>query len=115
MSSWGDVKPFTVSMASDVTLSTLVDLGQGWGHYAIEIPTMASGTDIYIQGAVTDGGTFRRCYVWGAASTPEKNIASSVTNTFLSLRETKLPRYVKVELSTAMTATPATFKFICWN
>ena len=106
---------FTVGIASGLTLSSQVDLGRGWDHITLEVPTMASGCDIFVQGSNSNSGTFRRFYhriAEGTDNPTAMNLNSSVTNCLIQL-EFVNTRYVKVELSTAMTATSASFAFVC--
>lgn len=113
--SFGEPKIYTVSMASDATLSSQIPIGAAYQNFALVIPTMTSGTDVYIQGATTDGGTFRRIYYKATGSAPVAcHVGSAVSQAFVNLNA-NLPGYVKIELSTAMTATPATFNIVCWN
>ncbi|MAH48288.1 hypothetical protein CMI37_20860 [Candidatus Pacearchaeota archaeon] len=106
---------FKVTIASGVTLSSAIDLGRGWPHTQIEIPTMASGTDIYFQCANTLDGTYRGHHhrLTNSTATPgAMYVDSSVTNCFVHL-EFINDRYMKIELSTAMTATSAEFHIVC--
>lgn len=108
---------FEITIASGATLSTSVDLGQGWNHISLEIPTMASGTDIYFQAAnENDGsGVFRRFHhrITNSNDIPvAMSVDSSITNCFVPLEFVRY-RYLKIELSTAMTATSATFHLVC--
>lgn len=115
MSAYNQGSAFATTLVSGVTLSDAIDLGRGWTHISVEIPTMTSGTDIFFQGASTLGGTYRRCRHGLTASLDNPaaiNIDSSVTQCFVPLDAIRL-RYLKVELSTAMIATAATFKVVC--
>ena len=112
---YGPTQKFKVDIASGATLSNQADLGRGWGRISLEIPTMASGTDLFIQAANSTSGTFRRYHhrLTSALDTPAAmNVNSSITNCLLPL-EFVNAQYLKVELSTAMTATSASFNFIC--
>lgn len=115
MTTYNQASAFSVTLSSGVTLSDQIDLGRGWDNVSLEVPTMTSGTDIYIQAASEDSGTFRRCHhgLTNSLDNPGAiNIDSSVTQCFVPLDAVRL-RYLKVELSTAMTATAATFKVVC--
>ncbi len=106
--------PFTASMASGETLTTYVDLTQAYDRVLLGIPTMASGTDVLVQVAGTSGGTYRNLYHEPIVSstTPTKvQIDSSVTQAFVPL-EILGAEYIKIELSTAMTATSAQFEIV---
>jgi hypothetical protein len=103
----------SVAAPAAATFSTAVDLGGSYRYYAIEIPTMTSATDIYIQGASTDGGTYRRIYFATEDSSPVVcQFPSSVTNGIYAIVG-PLPRYVRTEYSSANTAAVPTIKFIC--
>ena len=113
--SYGPASAFEVNIESGATLSTAIDLGQGWDHITVEIPTMASGTDIFFQAANQNDGTFRRFHhrITNGNDTPgPMSIDSSITNCFVPLEFVQY-RYLKIELSTAMTATSATFHLVC--
>jgi hypothetical protein len=113
--SYSPVSAFSTTLASGVTLSSQIDLGRGWEHITVEIPTMASGTDVYFQGAGSDGGTYRRIHhrLTNSNDSPgAMNVDSSVTNCFVHL-EFVNTKYLKIELSTAMTATSAIFGVVC--
>lgn len=99
---------FSVSIASGATLSSAVDLGtDSYGALSLCIPTMTSGTDIYLRGS-HDGATFRRTYSEaGSALT----YASTVTQANVGVSGFNY-RYLKIELSTAMTAASAGFDIV---
>ncbi len=59
--SWGAVSKFTKAVTSGATLSSAYDLGRVWQSAWLEIPTMTSNTQVYIQGS-SDGSTYRRIY-----------------------------------------------------
>lgn len=110
----GPVQKFAVAtMASGATLSTEVDLSKSFSRVYLEIPSMASGTDVFLQGANASGGTFRRIYMAPSNSddTPSAwSVDSTITNCFVEIPGAL--RFVKVELGTAMTATTANFNFV---
>jgi hypothetical protein len=111
--SHGAIVVFAKSIASNVTLSSGIDLSRGWKNVYLEIPTMTSATDLYLQ-ASSDNSTFRRVFVRANTATAQATallIKSSVTQCLVDIPAGL--RYVKVELSTAMTASTATFKLIC--
>lgn len=106
--------PVVHSVAAPIatTFSTSVDLGGSYRYYAIEIPTMTSATDIYIQGS-SDNSTFRRIYFATEDASPVvMTFPSSVTNGIYAVVGA-LPRYVRTEYSSANTAAVPTIKFIC--
>jgi hypothetical protein len=114
MATVGPVTYFSIGMASNTTLTSAIDLAGAWGSYKLVIPTMTSGTDIRIQASETSTGTFRRLYhvPTVASATPTViNIPSSVTNCIVELP--KLARNVKIEFTTACTASSHQFSIIC--
>lgn len=113
--SYSPVSAFSTAIDSGVTLSDEIDLGQGWPHVTVEIPSMGSGTDVYFQAANASSGTYRRIHHRLTNSTDNPaamNVDSSVTNCFIHLEFVNV-RYFKIELSTAMTATSAAFNVVC--
>lgn len=111
--SYGPSAVYTVSMASGLTLSSAITFARAWDSIHFEIPTMTSGTDIYFQ-VSTDGSNFRRLFHTPTIGNPTPAalyVTSAVTNCGLDLDHRWYP-YMKIELSTAMTATPCTFKVI---
>ena len=114
--SYGVVKVFTGTMTTGATLTSHYDLSErAWTIIYLDIPSMASGSDFYIQGAATDSSTFRRIHhpVINAATFDSNTfvVGSSVANR-LVLIPTGL-RFIKVEQSTAMTDTASVFNLIC--
>lgn len=106
--------PYTASMASNETLTAEVDLGQAFDKILLGIPTMASGTDVLIKVAGSSGGTYRNLYHEPVvdSTTPTKvQINSSVTLAYVPFNIAG-SQYIKVELSTAMTATSAQFDIV---
>lgn len=102
------------SMASGETLTAEVDLTQAFDRVLVGIPTMASGTDILFKVAAKSGDTYRQLYHEPVvdSTTPTKvQINSSVTQAYVPLSILGA-RYLKVELSTAMTATSAQFDVV---
>jgi hypothetical protein len=98
---------FTASMASGGTFSSSADLQHGWGRIGVIIPSMASGSDVYFQGSEI----FHRPNTV-SATVGAYHVTSGVTNCIIDLG-TYSGRYVRVEMSTATTDTPYTFKFLC--
>lgn len=109
---------YTTTLASNVTLSSELDLTRAWKTVYIEIPTMASG-DIYIQGAAVTGGTFRRVGIFQvttatAASFPDFKIASTTTQRMVPLPAAVAAlQYIKVESSSGCTQVVTTYNLIC--
>lgn len=109
--SYNPVQGFAIGVDSGVTLSSALDLTRSFRLASIVVPTMTSGTDLYIQGSDSIGGTYRRIYMISTASVPAAaSIPSTVTQAVVNM-----PigcQFVKIELSTAMTATSAQFKVL---
>lgn len=61
--SYGPLSVFTATMASAGTVTSSLDLARSWKKVHLEVPTMASGADIYIQ-ASSDNSTFRRVQIF---------------------------------------------------
>lgn len=102
------------TMTSGTTTSSGFDLGRAFQNVYLEIPTMASGTDFYIQGS-SDGTTFRRL-MHPAANSSSVQVHTFVIGSAATNRMVPIPnafRYFRVELSTAMTDTVSVFKIIC--
>lgn len=114
--SYGPVQVFNIAtMASDATLSAAIDLSKSFNKLSLVIPSMTSGTDIYIKAAPTLTGTYMRVFHPPSASTSVVGawfVGSAVTNCIVPINNTNL-QFVKVEFSTAMTASTANFKIIC--
>ena len=110
----GPVRPYSVTMNSGLTLTSAVDLGGGYNGYMIGVPTMTSGTDIRVKCSQTEDGTYRPLYITpnaGSATPIVFNIPSSVTNCFVPVENTA--RYIKIEFTTATTASSHIFEIIC--
>ena len=110
---------FSVSMTSGATLTSSIDLGQSWETVYLAIPSMVSGTDIYLRAGVsaTDTVGYRVMH-------PVVNSSSAQVQTFViasAVSGNKLIpvpggfRYLFVEYSTATTATSHVFKVVCGN
>ena len=106
---------FTKTMTSGATLTLAYNLQRTWEKVYLDIPTMVSGTDFYIQACGTEDGTFRR------VMHPAINDSAVTLNTFIvgsaaTNRIVPIPngfQYIKVETSTAMTDTTTVFRVIC--
>lgn len=108
----GPPQEFSVRAAAAATFSTAVDLGGSFRHYSIQIPTMTSATDIYIQGS-NDNSTFYRLYFATEDNSPVVcHFPSSVTNGIFGIVGS-LPRYVRTEYTSANTGAGNIIKFIC--
>ncbi len=107
---------FTMSMASDTTLSSGIDLARAWNRVYLQIPSMVSGTDICLQGAYSAAASYMRVMA------NVVNTATIAANTFtiqsgFSNRIIPIPvegiQYIKIEYTTATTATSQIFRIIC--
>lgn len=79
--SYGPTSKFSKSIASGVTLTGGFDLARSWKYVYLEVPTMASGTDFYIQGS-SDNSTFRRVqFVGDSTAKHSQSLASAATLT----------------------------------
>lgn len=101
----------TMNIASNTTLSSAFTVPVALQEIGLFIPSMASGCDVYLQGSA-DGTTYKRLR-WSAAgtgagtSTPAARfVDSSITLCLVPFGRPGVP-YLKIELSTAMTATSA--------
>lgn len=102
------------SMASGETTTAEVDMRQAFDRVLLGIPTMASATNVLIKVAAKSGGTYRQLYHEPVAATttpPSVSISSAVTQAYVPLTIMGA-QYLKVELSTAMTATSAQFDIV---
>ena len=112
--------PFRVhavpTMTSGSTLTSEVDLGDHYSQAYLEVPTMTSATDIYIQASRTTGGTFRRVIpgagirTFTVATAQAFIIGSAVSQHFVEIPAGF--RFVKVEHSTACTATAHNYNIV---
>lgn len=105
---------YIASMASGSTSTSEVDLGQAFDRVLLGIPTMASGCDVRVQVARASGDTYRNLYHEPKVDsvTPTiVNVDSSVTQAYVPL-SVMGAQYVKVEITTAMTATSAQFDLV---
>lgn len=105
---------------SGTTFSPVVDLGAAWKTVYLRVPTMTSGTEIYLQtvqnasSTVTSGFRIMHPPVnTSAAQVHTFSIASSV-----SQRVIPVPpgfRYMAIEYSSLVTSVGQTFYFYCGN
>ncbi len=116
MATIGPVKAFTVTIAAQATtaavLSSEVDLGGGYNHYSLIIPSMTSGGDIGIYAAEKTGGTFRKVYLGQSlTSAPVAfNVISSISNCMVPIPAGY--QFCKVYMTTAATSAGNTFYII---
>ena len=114
MSSMGPIKPFTVTMPTQTTLTSAFNLGGSFGKILLGIPTMTSGTNHYLQVGESATGTFRRLYHASTVGTAKPVVwvaDSSVTNCYIPVDGHA--QYGKIELSTMASDTSHTYKIIC--
>lgn len=113
--SYGPRAVYEVNCASNVTLTSALDLGRAWQNVYLEVPTMTSGCDIYLKAAATSDGTFRRVYTKVNSATVANPwyVLSSITQCLVDVPAGF--QHIKVELTTAMTATSVNFKVHCSN
>ena len=109
------VKVFSADITSGATLSSAINLFQGWGECSLEIPSFSSGSDIYLHAATTENGTYSRVTFppvnSGTAEVNDFEIASGLANRIIPIPSNY--QFIKVELSTGQTDTTSTFNVIC--
>ncbi len=109
------VKYFAVDLASSTTLTSAIDLTQGWSEISLKVPSFSSGADIYVHGAVASNGTFVRLthppINSAAAQISDFQIASGISGRIVPIPSNY--QHIKIELSTAQTDTTSTFHVIC--
>lgn len=106
---------FPITMTSGNTLTSNVDLSRAWATVHLYIPTMTSATDIYLKAAYSAAANYVRIHEMAA------NTASVQSNSFtigsaVSQKMIEVPhgfQFMKVEFSTATTATSQQFVFVC--
>lgn len=112
---WGAYVVHDATVSSFATSSdSEVDLGRAWHSVYLEIPTMISNAQLYIQVASDSGGDFRRVYH------PSLNSSTVGTNVFAIVSATTnavvpIPagaQFLKVETNVVISFTAA-FKIIC--
>jgi hypothetical protein len=95
-------------------LTSYFDLGRAYRNVYLEVPSFASGADVFVQGS-RDGTTFRR--IWQ----PAVNSSSVQSNVFqiksaASNAMHPIPagfQYYRPEISTALTDTVTVWRIIC--
>jgi hypothetical protein len=102
------VSAFNFNIASGATLSSGIDLGRGYEKVGLAIPTMTSATNVLLKVSDSIDGTYRALY---DSISAKFDISSAISNCVIPVN--LAAQFVKVELSTAMTATSANFKLIC--
>ncbi len=113
--SYGPRAVYTQNLASGATLSSALDIGRAWGNVYLEVPTMTSGCDVYLQASDSATGTFRRVYTKVNSATVANPwyVLSSITQCFVDMPAGF--QHIKIEITTAMTATSVNFKVHCAN
>lgn len=112
--SYGPVQVFAASVASGTTFSSMIDLQKAYNKVSLLIPTMSSGTDVYLRGAPTLTGTSRRIYhapntvssVVGA-----QFVGSAVTQCIVPFNNVHV-QFIQVELTTTVTGVMG-FQLLC--
>lgn len=113
--SYGPIQRFPCTMTSGGALTAQVDLRKAWSAVWLEICSMPSNTQMFIQAASTANGTFRRvCHPVTNATIPqtifEFAIQSGTTSDFVPVPNGF--QYMKVE-TTATVDNGTTFFFVC--
>lgn len=112
--SYGPLSIYTVALASAATLTPAVVIPRSFKTIYLEFPTFSTGANIFIQGAATTSGTYRRVY------NPALNSSTVGINVFQILSAASnglvpipngLP-FIKIETSEAIN-NGATFNIIC--
>ena len=108
------VKVFSLDIPSATTLSSALDLSQGWSEVSLKIPQFASASNIYIHASESATGDYVRVMF------PPINSATVATNDFtivsgISARIIPIPsnyQHIKVELSTMQSDATSVFNVI---
>jgi hypothetical protein len=113
--SYGPIQRFPATMVSGNTTTGQIDLRKAWSAVWLEICSMPSNTQIYIQAASVTSGTFRRvCHPVTNGTVPqtlyEFAIQSGTTSDFVPVPNGF--QYMKVE-TTATVDNGTTFYFVC--
>ena len=110
----GNVKIFTQTLTTGATLTSALDLQtRPWTNIYLDIPTMASASDFYIQGSA-ENDNYRRIMhpVINGQSDPNTFIiGSAAANKIVPIPNGV--RFIKIELSTALTSNSLEFRLIC--
>ena len=110
----GTNRVYVASMASGATLSTLVNFGKAFKSVYLQVPSMISSSQLYLQAAATVSGTYVRvAYVQANTSTIGHNtftVGSGATGHIVAVPAGL--QYMKVE-TTATCDSGETFTFIC--
>ena len=110
---------FDIVLSSANTFSGFTDLGQAWGSVFLKVPTMTSGSDMFLRAAAASGAAtgagFRLMHpVVNTSSVQVQTfvIASATTNRLVPIPNGL--RYLAIECTTAPTST-ITFQVFCGN
>ena len=111
--SYGPLEPYSITMPSGGTSTASLDIARSWKTIYLEIPSMTSNSELYINGS-TDNVTFRMTYhPQGAVTAPigvRFLINSAVTNAIVPIPNGV--RYIKIE-SSATINNGCVFKVLC--
>lgn len=109
------VKYFDIDVTSGATLSSALDLRQGWSDVSLKIPSFSSASDIFIHGAIASNGTYVRVMHppinSATAAVSDFKIASGISGRIIPIPSTY--QHIKIELSTGQTDVTSTFHVIC--
>lgn len=109
---------YAVTMTSGATLTSLVDLAGGWATVYLGVPTMPSGTDIYIKAGINSLATNGFRVMHPPVNSSAAQIHTFVIGSATSQRVVSIPNgfeHLFIEYSTATTATSSTFYIFCKN
>ncbi len=112
--SWTPPTVYVVTMPAAATLTSAFDLQRNWKTVYLDMVTLSTGANLFVQAAAIEGGTFRRVYH------PVINSSSAQANVFTITTAASggyipIPnglRFMKIEVGTAP-AVQAEFKLIC--
>jgi hypothetical protein len=108
------IQQFTIPVTSGVTLTSSIDLGsESYDKFCFYVPSFTSGTDFMFQVSADDSTFVRLKYpiASGLVAPIDVKVGSATTQAWVPIPEIN-HRYVKVELSTAATATSTSFKVV---
>lgn len=106
---------FTLDVTSGATLSSALDLQQGWREVSLKIPSFSSGDDIYLHGAIASNGTYVRIMHppvnTGTAEVNDFKIESGLAGRIIPIPSTY--QHLKIELNSGQTDVTSVFHVIC--
>ena len=111
-----DFRVINATMSSNTTLGTACDLGAGCAKAFLQLPTMATATQVRILAAEAIGGTYlplHRPLIVNTATSAVPEIFQFVTATSAGMHP--LPsgiRFVKIQISTLTSDTTTAMRFI---